>query len=722
MNASGVYGEHSATGYALAGRCTAGSSTCRGVYGEVTSDSGSVAIFGVASAPARAGVFSGNVQVTGSLSKGGGSFKIDHPLDPENKYLYHSFVESPDMMNIYNGVAVLDAVGEATVDLPEWFEALNREFRYQLTAIGAAAAESACRQEIAGNRFLIAGGRPGMKVSWQVTGIRKDACADAPPHPGGGTQAGGRPRPVPASHGARPARGRRHRVAAKRPTRRLAMITSRSFASILFASSICLGARFAAASSWTIPGIVNAGGLNNTHFVSDFTATNPGTVPTQVTISFFPSSSESSRDGDAECRGDGRLPGHRRLALRDVGRGRPLDLLGPAALPPGPHLQHRLERDLRVALPVYEDERLLTPGETGDSLWISQDASGSLRLSHEHCRRIPGCERRRGDRDRLRRRRQRAWDEDLLAGRGRVSAVLRRLVRGGGNRRTRRIHVTRGRAAGYGVVVDNVTGDSSLFTFEDLPGGQTGRPRQRSRAREREERNLLRTDARFYNSTDTEATVTVAFHAAGNANPAPATASFTLPAGKIRDVVDVLDALLGLPVGSSGALRFTSDWPIAILCRTSNVDPFGVKPGTFGSQQKPVPLLSFLTSADAGAVVAGIRQNAAFRTNIGICGGSGWRALHADADDGHGGDRGQHVGRSRSERLDPAQRPGNLPVRHDPGRCHRARQGQRREPRRLRLLDRQRLGRRGRDTHARLAGRDSGLGHDRPAGRLDPIG
>src|SRR5262245_8440898 len=45
-----------------------------------------------------AGYFAGSVQITGNLAKGGGSFKIDHPLDPENKYLYHSFIESPDMM------------------------------------------------------------------------------------------------------------------------------------------------------------------------------------------------------------------------------------------------------------------------------------------------------------------------------------------------------------------------------------------------------------------------------------------------------------------------------------------------------------------------------------------------------------------------------------------------------------------------------------------------
>jgi len=78
----------------------------------------------------------GNLSVSGSVSKNGGTFKIDHPLDPAGKYLYHSFVESPDMMNIYNGVTSLDSKGEAWITMPEWFEALNMEFRYQLTAMG----------------------------------------------------------------------------------------------------------------------------------------------------------------------------------------------------------------------------------------------------------------------------------------------------------------------------------------------------------------------------------------------------------------------------------------------------------------------------------------------------------------------------------------------------------------------------------------------------------
>jgi len=120
----------------------------------------------------------GNLAVNGFLSKTGGSFRIDHPLDPAHKYLQHSFVESPDMKNIYDGVVILDRKGRAEVTLPNYFEALNEDFRYQLTCIGRPALVYVSR-EIKGNSFVIAGGRPGMRVSWQVTGIRHDAYANA---------------------------------------------------------------------------------------------------------------------------------------------------------------------------------------------------------------------------------------------------------------------------------------------------------------------------------------------------------------------------------------------------------------------------------------------------------------------------------------------------------------------------------------------------------------
>jgi len=126
-----------------------------------------------------AGYFGGNVYVNGTLSKSAGAFRIDHPLDPANKYLNHSFVESPDMKNIYDGVAALDSNGEAVVALPAWFEALNMEFRYQLTSIGAPGPNLYIAEEVSGNKFKIAGGVKNGKVSWQVTGTRHDVYANA---------------------------------------------------------------------------------------------------------------------------------------------------------------------------------------------------------------------------------------------------------------------------------------------------------------------------------------------------------------------------------------------------------------------------------------------------------------------------------------------------------------------------------------------------------------
>jgi hypothetical protein len=120
----------------------------------------------------------GDMTEAGTLTKGAGSFKIDHPLDPENKYLSHSFVESPEMLNIYNGNVTTDGKGEAWVELPEWFEALNKDFRYQLTVIGQFA-QAIVKNEVEGNRFSILTDRPCVNVSWQVTGVRRDRYAEA---------------------------------------------------------------------------------------------------------------------------------------------------------------------------------------------------------------------------------------------------------------------------------------------------------------------------------------------------------------------------------------------------------------------------------------------------------------------------------------------------------------------------------------------------------------
>jgi hypothetical protein len=127
----GVLGD-SFTGEGVRGQSThstgvvGNSLTANGVAGYA--NSGGIGIYGE-SVLGYAGYFSGDVGVSGTLSKAAGSFIIDHPLDPVNKTLSHSFVESPDMMNIYNGTTITDVHGDATITLSAYFQTLNREFR-----------------------------------------------------------------------------------------------------------------------------------------------------------------------------------------------------------------------------------------------------------------------------------------------------------------------------------------------------------------------------------------------------------------------------------------------------------------------------------------------------------------------------------------------------------------------------------------------------------------
>ena len=166
-------------------QASANSGPAYGLYSQAQSASGPVyAVYALrVGGGDYAGYFDGNVTVTGNLSKGGGSFQIDHPLDPLNKYLFHSFVESPDMMNIYNGNLVSDARGYATVSLPNWFQALNRDFRYQLTVIDERDSDGFAQAKVVrgvkDNSFVIRTSVPFTTVSWQVTGIRQDPYANA---------------------------------------------------------------------------------------------------------------------------------------------------------------------------------------------------------------------------------------------------------------------------------------------------------------------------------------------------------------------------------------------------------------------------------------------------------------------------------------------------------------------------------------------------------------
>ena len=171
---------------AITGRATVGAGVSGisdggfALFGRNTSEESGIGVYAEGSI---AGLFAGEVDVFGDLTviSGNKAFKIDHPLDPQNKYLLHNAVEAPERKNVYDGLARLDEDGEAWVELPEWFEALNGDFRYQLTAVGGSAPGLHVGEELSENRFKIAGGEEGMKVCWQVTGSRKDPWAAANP-------------------------------------------------------------------------------------------------------------------------------------------------------------------------------------------------------------------------------------------------------------------------------------------------------------------------------------------------------------------------------------------------------------------------------------------------------------------------------------------------------------------------------------------------------------
>lgn len=401
----------------------------------------------------------------------------------------------------------------------------------------------------------------------------------------------------------------------------LTLLSTASFTSV--PSAVRTPAAVTADETWTIPGAGSTTGLNNTRFVSDLALTNAGTSPANVTISFV---------------GPGALPAKpitlaagATTVYRNV-----LDALWSASGLVGA-LSVRSDQPLvlrartyntaatgtfGVALPVYASGQLLAEGQAADSLWVQQDPSGSSGFRTNVGVVFP----------------DETGGEAVVTffdASGGVVGTLDYSSASAGFQQLSiasvapagllvgraQISVTRGRAAGYAVGVDNVTGDTSLYPFEELPAGVqdvvvNGVARLTGR-----NNTFFRTDARFYNPTPADVTLTVRFHAAGLSNPTPQSATVNLPAGRILEVIDVLGTILNAPVGSGGAVRFTADQPVAILCRTSNVDPQGVQPGTFGAQQRPVPLASFLSSADAGAVVTAIRQDVSFRTNVGFTAG-----------------------------------------------------------------------------------------------------
>jgi hypothetical protein len=123
----------------------------------------------------------GAVDVPGSLSKGSGSFKIDHPL-PEKKdthHLVHSFTESPQADLLYRGKITL-VNGTATVNIDTvagmtegTFVLLNREVQCFTTN---ETGWTAVKGSVSGNTLTITAQDNNCNdiISWLVIGERQD--------------------------------------------------------------------------------------------------------------------------------------------------------------------------------------------------------------------------------------------------------------------------------------------------------------------------------------------------------------------------------------------------------------------------------------------------------------------------------------------------------------------------------------------------------------------
>src|SRR6476661_2655691 len=256
--------------------------------------------------------------------------------------------------------------------------------------------------------------------------------------------------------------------------------------------------------TWTIPGAGRTAGQNNTQFVSDLALTNLGSVTANVTISFVGPGGLTAKPITVAA---GATTVYRNVldALWSA-----TGLVGALSIHADQPLVLRARTyntaatgTFGVSLPVYSSDHLIGEGETADSLWVQQDPSSSSGFRTNVGVVFPDA----------------AGGEAAVtfydAAGGLVGTLNYSSASAGFPVGRAQISVIRGHAAGYAVGVDNVTGDTSLYALEAPPAGVqdvvvSGVARLNGR-----NNTFFRTDARLYNPTANDVTVTARFHAAG---------------------------------------------------------------------------------------------------------------------------------------------------------------------------------------------------------------
>lgn len=393
------------------------------------------------------------------------------------------------------------------------------------------------------------------------------------------------------------------------------------FASLVLSAA----AGSAAAATWSVPGLANISGRNNTHFSSDLKVLNRGTAPTTVRFEIILLSSEAPPAPVTRTLGAGQTFVATNALQALFGLAEKAGTVRVTADQPL-LISGRTYNDANPAgtfgtnLNAVPDEELLTKGDVGHAPWVSEspDSSVGFRTNVGVFLLAPnssvdvvlfdaaGTEKGRT-----------TVSGGPLAFQTSVSAM----VPGGLPIGRAEFQVNAGNATGYLVVNDNVTGDAIVVKPEVLATGPIDAAINGVAHAPGRENTYYVTDVRLYNPSGQAAPVTVVpLSTSGLA----ASASVSLAAGEVREVTDALGTLFSAPDGTTGSLRFQSAQPVVVLGRTSNVHRDGT-PGTFGAFQAGRPFTSFPGPGTSNALI-GLRQvtgSTGYRTNVGFLAGPG---------------------------------------------------------------------------------------------------
>ncbi len=375
-----------------------------------------------------------------------------------------------------------------------------------------------------------------------------------------------------------------------------------------------------------LPGAAELAGLQGARFSSTLELTNPGEEAATATIGLVPMAGKTPPAPVTRTLAAGesvRIEAALKtlFGLADDGAGT-ITVLSDAAL-----LASLTTRNVAAAEGPYglglfavPEADLLGAGETGHSIWVSHsaDPKTGYRTNLSVTLVDPGTivvvrvfdsDGSLAGETTLSAQTPQVWQKPVTAIAGESSLPVGRAE----------FEVKAGHATAYAVVNDNVTSDAIALPCERVPSGATERLVSGAALSPGLLGAFWVTDLRIFNPGAEPVVATIRSLGA----PTAASAVVPIPAHGVVEVPRVL-ALLGFPERTASALLVSAEAPLLVAARTNNVDPAGVRKGTFSAQQFVSVWPTGLLAAGATGFFTGIDQTLnvpGTRTNLALVGG-----------------------------------------------------------------------------------------------------